>query len=161
MNMGFPEFREDFEAFKKLLPDPSMVARHPFIDELPDADHALEHTEIMFYRWWALMVNAGDEFRLLIQKQDGEARRYGLSIGVPYILARVDWVIAFLEGLPPVPDWNAPHIDIGQRVDLMNFAKKYPASIQRWLTRARKLRESIQSIAEDYDPDRMSGRSIS
>lgn len=149
--MEFSEFQEEFEVFKKGLPDPMMVAKHTFFGKLPDADQALDHTEIMFYRWWALMVNANDEFRILIRKQEDETLCYGLKIGVPYILAQIDWVITFLEGLPPIPDWNAPHLEIGQRVDLMNFAKRYSASIQCWVVQTKRLRQSVQSIFQDFN----------
>lgn len=150
--MDLSEFKEEFEAFRKTLPDPRMVARRPEGAGLPEPDPALDHIELMFYRWWASMVGATDQFRALLQRQEGEALRFGLDVGVPHLLAQVDWVVAFLEGLPPVPDWNAPDIGIAQRVELMDFAKRYSASIQRWLSRAGRLRQSVQAIATDLDP---------
>ncbi len=155
--MGLPEFRQEFEAFKKTLPDPKMVARHPDGDGLPDPDRALDHTETMFYRWWASMVGAADQYRLLVQQQEDEALCFGLDVGVGYILAQIDWVIGFLEGLPPMPNWNEPDLAIAQRVELRDFATRYSASIQRCLSRARRLRESVQSITRDYGPEARGG----
>lgn len=144
--MGLAEFREEFEAFRATLPDPGMVAWHTTGEWLPDPDYALDQTETMFYRWWASMVSASDEFRLLLQRQEGEARRFGLEAGVPHLLAQIDWVIGFLEHLPPIPDWNSPDLTVAQRVELRDFAKRYVPSIQHWLSRARSLRGSVQSI---------------
>ncbi len=157
--MGLPEFRQEFEAFKKTLPDPKMVARHPDGDGLPDPDRALDHTETMFYRWWASMVGAADQYRLLVQQQEDEALCFGLDVGVGYILAQIDWVIGFLEGLPPMPNWNEPDLAIAQRVELRDFATRYSASIQRCLSRARRLRESVQSHPRDMVPRRAADQS--
>jgi hypothetical protein len=147
--MGLLEFREEFDAFKMTLPDPRIVDWRPDGIGLPNPDLALDHTELMFYRWWAAMADARDQYRTLIQQAEGEALHYGLDVGVPYLLAQIDWVIDFFERLPPLPDWNKPDLTIAQRVELMNFAKRYMPSIQRWLSRTRSLRDSVQSIAQD------------
>ena len=149
--MGLPEFREEFEAFKKTLPDPGVINWHPNGFSLPDPDLALDRTELMFYQWWAAMAGARDEYRAMVLRQEGEALRYGLDVGVPVLLEHIDWVLAFLEGLPAVPDWNASNMDIGQRVELMDFAKRYVPSIQRWLSLTRNLRDSVQSMVRDFD----------
>lgn len=148
--MGLPEFKEEFDAFKATLPDPSMVAWHSEGERLPHADYALDRTETMFYLWWASMVSASDDFRLLIQKQEGEALRFGLEVGVSHLVKQTDWVIDFFERLPPLPDWNTPDLTLAQRAELMNFAMRYLPSIQRWLLQTRSLRESVQSITRDY-----------
>lgn len=146
--MGLPEFTEEFEIFKGTLPDPKMVAWHVNGGWLPDPDYALDQTEMMFYRWWASMVSARDQFRLLLQRQEGEALCFGVAVGIPYVLARIDWVIDFLERLPPIPDWNTPGLTIAQRVELRDFAVRYLPSVQRWLSRTRSLRSSFQSMRD-------------
>jgi hypothetical protein len=150
--MGPPEFAKEFEAFEATLPDPKMIAWHVKGSWLPDPNYALDQTETMFYRWWVSMVGGSDQFRVLLQRQEGEALRFWLDVGKVRILARIDWAIDFLEHLPPIPDWNAPTLTVAQRVELKDFAVRYLPSIQHWLSRARILRDSIQSIEySSYD----------
>jgi hypothetical protein len=151
--MGLLEFREKFEALKKTLPDPKIVDWRPEGIGLPDPDFALDHTELMFYRWWAAMARACDEYRTLVQRERGDARHHSLDVGVPYLLTQIDWVIDFFGRLPPLPDWNMPDLTIAQRAELMNFATRYVPSIQQWLSRTRGLRNSVLSIARDFSHD--------
>ena len=112
--MDLSEFKEEFEAFKKTLPDPRMVARRPEGAGLPEPDPALDHIELMFYRWWASMVGATDQFRALLLGVEFLGFDFlflfnaffvsGVEIGPRIALARIggnDWILVQIVEFAP------------------------------------------------------------
>ncbi len=125
-----------------------------YVDLLIEVLHATGHDPVAALGFTVTQDFEGDQFTFFKFPTADLQRLAGLDIQElaifdrleTHLLAQIDWVIGFLEHLPPIPDWNSPDLTVAQRVELRDFAKRYVPSIQHWLSRARSLRGSVQSI---------------